>query len=163
LRKFGFKAFYGDALRLDLLEAAGAKEAKVMIIAIDDAEKITELVRVAKHNYPHLKLLVRAYDRAHAYEVLREGVDDVYREVFGTSMYVAADALVALGQPRDVAERAVQTFRAHDEKFLRKAAELAGDQAKLIDLARQSRAEIANVFASDRENVVPTAKATPKP
>jgi hypothetical protein len=50
-----------------------------------------------------------------------------------------------------VAERAVQTFRAHDEKFLRKASELAGDQAKLIDLARQSRAEITNVFASDRE------------
>ncbi len=152
LRKFGFKAFYGDALRLDLLEAAGAKEAKVLIIAIDDAEKITELVRIAKHNYPHLKLLVRAFDRAHAYDVLREGVDDVYREVFGSSMYLAADALVALGQPRDVAERAVRTFRAHDEKFLRKAAELAGDQSKLIDLARQSRAEITNVFAADRGN-----------
>jgi monovalent cation:proton antiporter-2 (CPA2) family protein len=150
LRKFGFKAFYGDALRLDLLEAAGAKEAKVLIIAIDDAEQITELVRIAKHNYPHLKLLVRAYDRAHAYEVLREGVDDVYREVFGSSMYLAADALVALGQSRDVAARAVETFRVHDEKFLRKASELGGDQSKLIDLARQSRAEITNVFASDR-------------
>jgi monovalent cation:proton antiporter-2 (CPA2) family protein len=151
LRKFGFKAFYGDALRLDLLDAAGAKEAKVLIIAIDDAEKITELVRIAKQHYPHLKLLVRAFDRAHAYDVLREGVDDVYREVFGSSMYLAADALVALGQSRDVAERAVQTFRAHDEKFLRKASELGGDQAKLIDLARQSRAEIANVFSSDRD------------
>jgi monovalent cation:proton antiporter-2 (CPA2) family protein len=151
LRKFGFKAFYGDALRLDLLEAAGAKQAKVLIIAIDDAEKITELVRIAKRNYPNLKLLVRAYDRAHAYEILREGIDDVYREVFGSSMYMATDALVALGQSRNVAERVVQTFRAHDEKFLRKASELGGDQAKLIDLARQSRAEIANVFSSDRD------------
>jgi monovalent cation:proton antiporter-2 (CPA2) family protein len=151
LRKFGFKAFYGDALRLDLLEAAGAKEAKILIIAIDDPEKTTELIRIAKHNYPHLKLFVRAFDRAHAGEVLREGVDDVYREVFGSSMYLVADALVALGQTRDVAERAVQTFRIHDEKFLRRAAELKGDQAKLIDLARQSRLEISNVFASDRE------------
>jgi monovalent cation:proton antiporter-2 (CPA2) family protein len=152
LRKFGFKAFYGDALRLDLLEAAGARQAKLLIIAIDEAEKITALVRIAKHNYPNLKLLVRAFDRAHAYEVLREGVDDVYREVFGSSMYLATDALVALGQSRSVAERAVQTFRTHDEKFLRKASELGGDQGKLIDLARQSRAEITNVFAADREN-----------
>jgi monovalent cation:proton antiporter-2 (CPA2) family protein len=162
MRKFGFKAFYGDALRLDLLEAAGAKEAKVLIIAIDDAEKITELVRIAKHNFPHLKLLVRAFDRAHAHDILREGVDDVYREVFGSSMDLTADALIALGQSRDKAERNVRTFRNHDEKFLRKAAELAGDQAKLIDLARQSRAEITNVFASDRENVVPAVEATPK-
>ncbi len=150
LRKFGFKAFYGDTLRLDLLEAAGAKEAKILVIAIDDPEKITELVRIAKHNYPNLKLLVRAYDRAHAYEVLREGVDDVYREVFGSSMYLAADALVALGQSRETAERAVQIFRQHDEKFLRKAAELKGDETKLIDLARQSRAEIGKVFAADK-------------
>jgi voltage-gated potassium channel Kch len=134
------------------LEAAGARQAKLLIIAIDEAEKITALVRIAKHNYPNLKLLVRAFDRAHAYEVLREGVDDVYREVFGSSMYLATDALVALGQSRSVAERAVQTFRTHDEKFLRKASELGGDQGKLIDLARQSRAEITNVFAADREN-----------
>jgi monovalent cation:proton antiporter-2 (CPA2) family protein len=150
LRKFGFKVFYGDALRLDLLEAAGAREARLLVIAIDDPEKITELVKIAKHNFPHLKLLVRAYDRAHAYDVLREGVDDVYREVFGSSMDMAADALVALGQKRDAAERAVKLFRTHDEKFLRKAAIHQGDQATLIDLARQSRVEISNVFARDK-------------
>ena len=152
MRKFGMKAFYGDALRLDLLEAAGAREAKLLVVAIDDAEKITELVRIAKHNYPNLKLLVRAYDRAHAHDILREGVDDVYREVFGSSMYLAADALVALGKTRAAAERAIETFRAHDEKFLRKAVEMQGDQSKLIDLARQSRVEITNVFAADSNN-----------
>lgn len=150
LRKFGFKVFYGDALRLDLLEAAGAKEAKLLIIAIDEPDKITELVKIAKQNFPHLKLLVRVYDRAHAYDVLKEGIDDVYREVFGSSMQMAEDALVALGQKRNIAERAVKLFLAHDEKFLRQAAEHQGDQNKLIDLARQSRAEIANVFAADK-------------
>jgi monovalent cation:proton antiporter-2 (CPA2) family protein len=150
LRKFGFKVFYGDALRLDLLEAAGAKEAKLLIIAIDEPDKITDLVKIAKHNFPHLKLLVRVYDRAHAYDVLKEGIDDVYREVFGSSMQLAEDALVALGQHRSAAERTVKLFRSHDEKFLRKAAQHQGDQTKLIDLARQSRAEIANVFAADR-------------
>jgi monovalent cation:proton antiporter-2 (CPA2) family protein len=156
MRKFDMKAFYGDALRLDLLEAAGAKETKLLIIALDDTDKTLELVRIAKHNYPHLKLMVRAYDRAHAHDVLREGVNDVYREVYGSSMYLATDALVALGQTRASAERVIKTFRTHDEKFLRKAVELGGEEAKLIDLARQSRAEINNVFASDREGEKPT-------
>jgi monovalent cation:proton antiporter-2 (CPA2) family protein len=150
LRKFGFKVFYGDALRLDLLEAAGAKEAKLLIIAIDEPEKITDLVKIAKQNFPHLKLLVRVYDRAHAYDVLKEGIDNVYREVFGSSMQMAEDALVVLGQQRQTAERAVKLFRTHDENFLRQAVQHQGDQTKLIDLARQSRAEIANVFAADK-------------
>lgn len=150
LRKFGFKVFYGDALRPDLLEAAGAKEAKLLVIAIDDRDKATELVKIAKHNFPHLKLLVRVYDRSHAYEVLHEGVDEIYREVFGSSMDMAEDALVALGQHPYEAKRAITRFRAHDEAFLRKSAAHAGDESKLIDIARQSRAEIAKVFAADK-------------
>jgi monovalent cation:proton antiporter-2 (CPA2) family protein len=155
LRKFGFKVFYGDALRLDLLEAAGAKEARVLVIAIDDREKATELVRIARHNFPQLKLLVRVFDRAHAYEVLQEGVDEVYREVFGSSMDVAEDALVALGRTKTEAARIIRTFREHDERVLRRAAAVAGDQKQLIDLARQSRAEISRVFAADRGEAAP--------
>jgi monovalent cation:proton antiporter-2 (CPA2) family protein len=150
LRKFGFKVFYGDALRMDLLEAAGAREASLLVIALDEREKVTELVKIAKHNYPNLKLLARVFDRSHAYEVMREGVDDVYREVFGSSMDMAKDALISLGKHPHEAERAIRLFRKHDEKMLRRSAEHAGDQTKLIDLAKQSRAEIARVFATDR-------------
>jgi monovalent cation:proton antiporter-2 (CPA2) family protein len=150
LRKFGFKVFYGDALRMDLLEAAGAKEAKLLVIALDDKEKIVELVKIAKHNYPNMRILARVYDRAHAYEVMREGVDDVYREVFGSSMDLARDALITLGKHPHEAERAMRLFRKHDEKMLRKSSQHAGDQTKLIDLAKQSRAEITRVFAADR-------------
>jgi monovalent cation:proton antiporter-2 (CPA2) family protein len=151
LRKFGFKVFYGDALRLDLLESAGAKEAKLMVIAIDDREKATELVKISKQHFPNLKLFVRAYDRAHAHELIREGIDTFYREVFGSSMDMAKDALVALGQTDSNAERVTNRFRTHDEKYLRAAAEVSGDEAKLVDLARQSRAEIAKVFAADKQ------------
>lgn len=150
LRKFGFKVFYGDALRVDLLESAGAKEAKLLVIAIDDREKATELVKIAKQKFPHLKVLVRVYDRAHAYEVMREGVDEVYREVFGSSMDLARQALVTLGQHPYEAQRAITKFRAHDERFLRVSAKHADDQKSLIDIARQSRAEIAKVFAADQ-------------
>lgn len=150
LRKFGFKVFYGDALRLDLLEAAGAREAKLLVVAIDDREKATELVKIAKHSFPHLKMLVRVYDRQHAYEVMREGVNDVYREMIGSSLDVARDALISLGKHPHEAERAIKLFRKHDERMLRMSALHAGDQKALIDLARASRAEIANVFAADR-------------
>lgn len=152
LRKFGFKVFYGDALRLDLLEAAGAREAKMLVVAIDDREKATELVKLVQQNFPHLKLLVRVFDRAHAYEVMRTGVDTVYREVFGSSMDLARDALTHLGMHPYEAHRAITRFRAHDERFLRKSAAHADDESKLIDIARQSRAEITRVFAADRGN-----------
>ncbi len=152
LRKFGFKVFYGDALRTDLLESAGAKEAKIMVIAIDDREKITELVKVAQLNFPKLQLLVRAYDRSHAGELLKIGVKYVYREVFGSSMNLAKDALIVLGQTEKDASSVVKRFSDHDEKFLRKSVAVRDDQKALQDLARESRAEIARVFASDRDN-----------
>ena len=121
-----------------------------MVIAIDDREKTTELVRIAKHNFPHLKLLVRVFDRSHAYELIREGVDNVYREVFGSSMDLARDALTALGVHPYEAQRTITRFRALDERLLRKSAAHADDESKLIDLAKQSRAEIARVFAADK-------------
>jgi voltage-gated potassium channel Kch len=158
LRKFGFKVFYGDALRIDLLESAGAREAKLMVIAIDDREKATELVKIAKQHFPNLKLFVRAYDRTHAHELIREGIDTFYREVFGSSMDLARDALVALGKSHHDAESITKRFRAHDEKNLHASAAANGDEAKLVDIARQSRAEIARVFAADKQNETKATK-----
>ena len=150
LRKFGFKVFYGDATRYDLLEAAGAQEAKLLIIAIDEREKVLELIETARKHFPHLKLFARAYDRSHAYEILRLGVDKVYREMFGSSMDLAEDALVALGRHPYEAWRASRTFRRHDEALIRRAMEHVDDDEKLVSLAREARAEIARVLASDR-------------
>jgi voltage-gated potassium channel Kch len=152
LRKFGMKVFYGDALRLDLLEAAGGKDAKILIIAIDEREKVTELVRLAQQNFPNLKLFVRAYDRTHVIELMKLGVEHFYREVFGSSMDLAKDALVALGRTPHNAAKIVELFRNHDEKFLRKSVQHQGDQKALVDLARQSRLEIAKVFSADRSD-----------
>jgi monovalent cation:proton antiporter-2 (CPA2) family protein len=152
LRKFGMKVFYGDALRLDLLEAAGGKEAKLLVIAIDEREKTTELVQLAQQNFPNLKLFVRAYDRTHVIELMKLGVEHFYREVFGSSMDLAKDALVALGRTPHNAAKIVELFRNHDEKFLRKSVQHQGDQKALVDLARQSRLEIAKVFSADRSD-----------
>lgn len=159
LRKFGFKVFYGDALRLDLLEAAGAREAKLLVIAIDDREKASELAEIARQNFPQLKIFVRVFDRSHAHDLLRDGFDNVYREVFGSSLDLAKDALMALGRSKPEADRIIDTFRELDDKFLRRAALIADDEAKLIDLSRQSRAEIARVFAADRGETAPPKAA----
>jgi monovalent cation:proton antiporter-2 (CPA2) family protein len=156
LRKFGFKVFYGDALRTDLLEAAGARQAKIMVIAIDDREKITELVKIARAEFPDLKLFVRAYDRTHAGELLKLGVEYVYREMFGSSMDLAKDALVTLGKSKAAAASIITKFTQLDEQFLRKSVAVRDDQKALQDLARESRAEIARVFAADRESLEDT-------
>ncbi len=136
LRQFGFKVYYGDATRTDLLEAAGARDAKVLIVAIDDREKSMELVHTARQHFPQLRIIARAFDRVHAYELLNAGVEDVHREVFASSVDVAEAALTALGRHPFEAFRAARTFKAHDEQILRETAQHAGDRQKLIDAAR---------------------------
>jgi Kef-type K+ transport system membrane component KefB/voltage-gated potassium channel Kch len=150
LRQFGFKVFYGDASRVDLLEAAGATDAKILVIAIDDQEKILEIAATAQRHFPHLVLFARAWDRVHAYELINAGVVNVYREVFGSSLDMAQDALAALGIHRYTAARAARTFRHFDEQQLRRVAPLAGDQAALIDASRAAREEMTHVLSGDR-------------
>jgi monovalent cation:proton antiporter-2 (CPA2) family protein len=150
LRRYGFKLFYGDASRLDLLEAAGAKEAKVLVIAIDDREKTLEIANTARRAFPHLTIFLRAFDRPHAYELLAAGFDHVYRELFGSSVDMGQDVLVALGKHPYEALRAARTFRHHDEHLVRDSARHRDDEQVLIDLSRQARAEIGRVLSGDR-------------
>jgi monovalent cation:proton antiporter-2 (CPA2) family protein len=149
LRKFGYRVYYGDAARLDLLEAAGAKDAKVFVLAIDDRDRALAIAESVRRHFPHLRILARAWDRVHAYQLLNLGVHQVYREVFSSSVDVARDALTALGQHPFEAQRAAALFKAHDEQLVRESAEHQLDQRKLIDISRSGRAEIANVLARD--------------
>ena len=149
LRKFGFRVYYGDAARLDLLEAAGALDAKVFVLAIDDRDRALTIATSVRRHFPHLRVLARAWDRVHAYQLLNLGVHQVYREVFGSSVDVARDALITLGQDPADAQRAASLFKAHDEQLVRESAAHQLDQSKLIDITRRGRAEIANVLARD--------------
>ena len=149
LRRFGYKVYYGDASRVDLLEAAGAREAEALVVAVDDRAKINEIVDTAKHHFPHLKLFARAWDRVHAYELINKGVDHVHRELFASSIEMGKDVLTELGRHPFEAHRAALTFQNHDERLIRKSAAHAGDDAAIIDIARKGRAEIENVLGSD--------------
>ena len=149
LRKFGYKVYYGDASRPDLLEAAGAAEAQALVIAIDDREKALEIVETARRHFPRLRILARAFDRVHAYKLFNAGVEDVHREVFASSVDMGEQLLVRLGVHPFEARRAASRFKAHDEKLLRRAARHVDDTQRLIDLARQGSEEIERVLATD--------------
>jgi glutathione-regulated potassium-efflux system protein KefB len=152
LGRFGIKSFYGDATRLDLLHTAGAARARIFIIAIDNEEKALEVVDLVQANFPKLRILARATSRQHAYELLRKGVTDVYRETFGSAVDLSVHALGVLGLDGERARRAAQIFREHDEASVREMAQVQnGDDAAYVSLARLHIENLERALASDRE------------
>ncbi len=124
LRAYGVKVFYGDATRPDLLHAAGIEEAELLVIAIDDKEQSTELVRHVVKNHPHVKLVVRAIDRHHVYELWAAGARDIIRETFDSAIRAGRSALEELGVHPFEAERQTRGFVDNDKKQMREAAGL---------------------------------------
>jgi CPA2 family monovalent cation:H+ antiporter-2 len=122
LKKFNFRIYYGDATRHDLLHSAGIEKAKILIIAIDDKEQITELVRHCTHQYPHLHIIARAVDRHHVYDLYSAGCRDIIRESFDSSVRAARSALEALGLHAFEAERKAKSFVQTDQRMIRELA-----------------------------------------
>jgi len=123
LRAFGIKAYFGDAMRPDLLHAAGIEEAKLLVIAIDDRENITELVRYVSDNYPQVHVVARATDRHHVYELWAAGARDIIRETFDSSIRTGRSALEALGVHPFDAELQVRGFIVNDKAHMLGAAD----------------------------------------
>ncbi|MFM2485631.1 monovalent cation:proton antiporter-2 (CPA2) family protein [Celerinatantimonas yamalensis] len=119
LGRFGFKVFYGNATRADLLSSAGAEQAKLLVVAVDSAEQTLEIVQMARKNFPQLIILARAVDREHALELMRAGVDYVHRETLGSGVAMAVDALTELGWRANQAYRIGEFFKSYDSKLLR--------------------------------------------
>jgi glutathione-regulated potassium-efflux system ancillary protein KefC len=115
LRRFGFKVFYGDASRLDLLRAAGAERARLLVVAIDDREGALRLVESVRENFPHLQIIARAWDLGHIFELLDKGVHVYERETFEGALRMGEEALKHLGYTAWRAKQAAHRFRAHNE------------------------------------------------
>jgi monovalent cation:proton antiporter-2 (CPA2) family protein len=137
LRKLGLKVFYGDASRQDLLRSAGAEQARLLILAVDDHQRTLGLVGTVKKHFPHLTILARAAGRTEAYELLDAGVQHVYRETLDTSLRLGVDALRLLGARSYQAHRAARTFRRHDEESVVELAQMRHDQSKYLSEAKQ--------------------------
>jgi len=117
IRKFKFKVFYGDAERLDLLQAAGASHARLLLVFVDDPEASTRIVKMAREHFPNLTILTRSRDLVHSFELLDLGVDEVERETFEGALKIGEKALKQLGLTVWQAHQAAHIFRAHDEKL----------------------------------------------
>jgi voltage-gated potassium channel Kch len=149
LRRLGLKVFYGDASRYDLLKAAGIEKARLIILAIDDHEKILEMIETIRRRAPHVTILARATGRTEAYDLLDKGVDRVYRETFETSLRIGIDALSLLGVRAYQAHRMAKTFRRHDEEALRELSAMRHDQKQYLTLARQSISDLEQLLLSE--------------
>ena len=152
LRKLGLKVFYGDASRYDLLRAAGAEQAKLLVVALDSAEKCAELVATARRHFPHLTLLTRAKNRGEAYELIDSGQEYVFRDKLDSALRTGVEALRLLGFRGYTAHRAAQTFRRHDEAALRELAAMHHDQERYINMARQRIEDLEELLLSDLED-----------
>ena len=148
VRRFGSKAYYGDATRFDLLEAAGARKAKLLVVAVDDSEAAMRIVTEARKHFRHLKIIARAYSRTDAFEFVEIGVPAV-RETFGSALDAAELALQDLGYGKVAARRVITSFRRHDEQGLLQQAKHRKDTKKLITLAQQGRQDLEQLLATE--------------
>ena len=148
VRRFGWKAYYGDATRLDLLEQAGAARARVLLVALDDAEAAMTVVRRVRSRFPHLALIVRAHSRTDAYEYAAMGVPAV-REVFASALDAAGMLLKALGTEEARVNSILERFREYDERQIRDNAPHRHDLTKLIAASEQGRRDIAQLLAAE--------------
>ncbi|MES2623830.1 MAG: monovalent cation:proton antiporter-2 (CPA2) family protein, partial [Pseudomonadota bacterium] len=129
LRKFGFKAHFGDATRLDLLRNAGAATARLLIVAVDDATSSLRIVEMAKREFPGLTLFVRARNRQHAYELHKLGVPYFKREMFDSSLIMARDVMLWLGYNEQEVNSKAEKFRNHDHTTLRESFQYYEDES----------------------------------
>jgi glutathione-regulated potassium-efflux system ancillary protein KefC/glutathione-regulated potassium-efflux system protein KefB len=151
VRRFGNRLHYGDASRLEMLRAAGAAQAEVIVIAIDDVEASVTTAELVKRHFPRLKIIARARNRQHVFRLMELGIDVAWRETFGTSLEMAEATLIALGTPRDNAATQVRRFRAHDEETLRQQAAVREDEEKLIATTQASARQLESLFEADRK------------
>ncbi len=124
MTKLGVKAFYGDGARPDLLDAAGLADARLLVVAIDDRERVLAIVKHAKRVRPDLHIVARAYDRIHVYDLFRAGCDDIVRETFDSAVRAGRYSLAALGAAPGDVEPLIDAFVDADRKSMRALAEL---------------------------------------
>lgn len=150
LRKFGFEVFYGDITRLDLLEAAKAEEAELLLITIEEVEKAKALIELVQKHYPHLKIVTNAADRSATYELMDLGVNNVHRKTFGTALELGYDALVQLGLDPYEAHRITRIFRRNDEAMLPELYKVhRQDEANYVSMYKKSNADLEELIKRD--------------
>ncbi|GJM63475.1 NAD-binding protein [Persicobacter diffluens] len=147
------KVFYGDASRLDLLNAAGASKAKMLIVAVDEEETGYEIIKNAQKYYPHLKILVRSRNWANSYKIMDLGIDQFYREYLDSALRLGADALKFLGFRQYQIHRSAKTFRKQDEMLVRKLYQVRDQKREMLQSSKNLIENIVQVLKEDNRRI----------
>ncbi|MBA2965102.1 MULTISPECIES: glutathione-regulated potassium-efflux system protein KefC [Ramlibacter] len=153
VRSFGYKVFYGDASRLDLLRIAGADKARVLVVAVDSADQSLAIVDLAREHFPHLQLVARARDVTHWNELRDRQVMHVERELFEASLRSGRTVLELLGQSPHEARRLAMRFRRHNIELFEQMYPNRKDRSKIIAVVKQGRRQLEEQLAREREEV----------
>nr|WP_315479525.1 glutathione-regulated potassium-efflux system protein KefC [uncultured Rhodoferax sp.] len=149
-RNIGYRVFYGDATRLDLLRTAGAATAKVLVVAVDDVEQSLEIVDLAQAHFPQLQIVARARDVTHWNQLRDRGVMLVERELFESSLRSARSVLELLGHEPHAARQTALRFRQHNLDLFEKLHPHYKDSSKLIAVIKQGRQQLEEQMAQER-------------
>jgi glutathione-regulated potassium-efflux system ancillary protein KefC len=151
VRRFGFRVFYGDATRLDLLRIAGAERARVLVVAVDSIDASVEIVEIARQHFPHLQIVARARNVQHWYQLNEHGVAHIERETLDASLMSARSVLELLGMQPYRARTLAMRFRRHSVEQLHAMAPHFRDESKLVSLAKAGRQQLEQLFAQERD------------
>ena len=153
IRAFGYRVFYGDATRLDLLRTAGAASAKIFVLAVDDVEQSLKIVDLVKDHFPQLQIVARARDVPHWNALRDRGVMRVERELFESSLRSARSVLELLGQPPHEARQSAMRFRQHNLELFEQMYPHRKDRSKFIAVATRGRLQLEAQMAQEREQL----------
>ncbi len=149
-RSFGYRVFYGDASRLDLLRTAGAAGAKILVLAVDDVAQSLAIVDLVQAHFPQLQIVARARDVTHWNQLRDRGVMRVERELFESSLHSARSVLELLGHGAHEARQTAMRFRQHNLELFEKMHPHYRDRAKLIAVVKQGRLQLEEQMAQER-------------
>jgi glutathione-regulated potassium-efflux system ancillary protein KefC len=150
VRRFGWPVFYGDATRLDLLRTAGAAEARVLVLAIDDIDQSVAVARLAREHFPQLQLVARARNVTHVYRLRELGVTLIERETLDSALMSARSVLELMGWQPHAARTQALRFRRHSIELMLRMAPHDGDEKRLIALAKEGRQQLEAQWAQER-------------
>jgi glutathione-regulated potassium-efflux system ancillary protein KefC len=152
LRHFGFKVFYGDATRPDLLRAAGAAKARAVVVAIDDIEDSLQLVDAVRREYPGLPVFARARNVTHYYQLMDRGVQMIERETFESALRLGRTVLTSgLGHSAYATRQAAVKFRRYNKQTLDTVYPYYKDRETAVSVAKQAREELEAMMSRDRK------------
>ena len=156
---FGYRVFYGDATRVNLLRMAGAQQARILVVAVDAPEQSLKIVQLAKKHFPHLHIVARARDVTHWHALRDVGVQHVERELFESSLRTARTVLELTGLSQADADALAERFRAHNIALSERMYEHHNDREAMIAVARQGRQQLVEQLAKERQERMAAAEA----